>query len=55
MVEPRAVDTCSACGSELSRERGTGGLCPGCLLELGFDSPSPVDLGEGLEETETLA
>ena len=31
---------CLDCGTELSLERWSGGLCPRCLLELALDSPS---------------
>jgi WD40 repeat protein len=31
---------CPACGSELSQDPGSAGLCPGCILELALESPS---------------
>ena len=55
MIEPRPANSCADCGRELSRERVTDGLCPGCLMELGLESPEPVDAGQGPEESETLA
>lgn len=41
---------CPACGSTLSHEQLSAGLCPGCLLELALESPSilaELDGGQG--------
>ena len=40
MVEVETSALCPACGSWLSREHWSEGLCPGCLFELALESPS---------------
>jgi hypothetical protein len=37
MVEVQASVQCPACGTSLTREGGSEGLCPGCLLELALE------------------
>ena len=37
MVEHKLASKCPACGTPLSRERWSEGLCPGCLFELALD------------------
>ena len=55
MVEVQTAIQCPACGTELSRERWSGGLCPGCLLELALDNTSlEAELLAGAEEAPTL-
>jgi len=44
---------CPVCGSPLSRERKTEGLCPACVLELALESPSLLDELESPDEDET--
>lgn len=52
---------CPACGTPLSKEGRSAGLCPGCILELALESPSLMEEleaangaggvgGEGLED-----
>ena len=48
MAEPHELADCPACGTELSVERESRGLCPSCLVELAIDVPDltsdPCDL-----------
>jgi serine/threonine protein kinase len=37
MAELKTSVQCPACGTELSREQGSEGLCPACLIELALD------------------
>ena len=53
-VETPAAPKCPACGSELSRDRASEGLCPACLVELALESPSLLAELEGPQEGETL-
>ena len=46
---------CPACGSALSGELRSDGLCPGCLIELAIESPGLMAELEGPDETKTLA
>ncbi len=39
-VEVAKARCCPACNTPLSREGGSEGLCPGCLLELALDDTS---------------
>ena len=55
MVEVERSLECPACGSTLSQEGWSEGLCPGCILELALESPSLLDEIEGPDEDETLA
>ena len=55
MVEPRIATVCASCGSELSQELSSEGLCPGCLIDLALDSPALMDELQHPEEAETLA
>ena len=45
---------CPVCGTPLSREQGSEGLCLGCLMELALASPSLMAEGESPEEAPTL-
>ncbi|MEJ2084596.1 MAG: protein kinase [Acidobacteriota bacterium] len=46
MSEVATDATCPTCGTPLSRDRRSQGLCPGCILELALESPSLMeDLG----------
>ena len=40
MVEVQVASRCSACGTDVSRERWSAGLCPGCLIDLALDDTS---------------
>lgn len=45
---------CPACGTELSAEQGSQGLCPSCLVELAIElSPMSGDLEEDVAERTT--
>jgi WD40 repeat protein len=46
---------CPACGTSLSREPLSAGLCPGCILELALESPSLMAELEATDEEPTLA
>ena len=45
---------CPACGTALSPEGDSEGLCPGCLLEMALESPSLQERSESAERTKTL-
>jgi len=53
-VDTPSTLKCPACGSELSRDRSSEGLCPACLIELALESPSLLAELEGPDEDETL-
>jgi len=40
MVEVEASVACPACGTDVSQERWSAGLCPACLIELALDDTS---------------
>ena len=54
MSEPQTTVDCPVCGTTLSRERASEGLCLGCLMELALESPSLMDEIESSEEAPTL-
>ena len=54
MSDLQTATACPICGSVLSRERGSEGLCLSCLMELALESPSLMDEIEGSEEAPTL-
>ena len=50
MVEVQAAQRCPSCGTELSRERWSKGLCPACLIELALDDTAlEAELAERTE------
>ena len=55
VVKAQTSKKCPACGSTLSRERWSEGLCPGCVFELALESPSLLDEIENPDEEETQA
>ena len=54
MANGQTSAECPACGSVLSREGSSEGLCPGCILELALESPSLIEELAGTNEGETL-
>ncbi|MGB6365873.1 MAG: protein kinase, partial [Thermoanaerobaculia bacterium] len=54
MSDLQTATACPICGSVLSRERGSEGLCLSCLMELALESPSLMDEIESSEEAPTL-
>ena len=51
MVNPPSPGQCPDCGTELSSDRGTEGLCPKCLLSLALHDFEP---GPDLADAATL-
>ncbi len=55
VVEANAGTQCPACGTPVSRERWSEGLCPSCVLSLALrDSAVEEELLAGDEEAPTL-
>ena len=54
MVKVQAPASCPACGTPLSQEGRSEGLCPACVFELALESPSLLSEQEGSDEDRTL-
>ena len=54
MVKVQTPASCPSCGTPLSQEGRSEGLCPACVFELALESPSLLSEQEGSDEDRTL-